>query len=82
TGQGRKPGGRGGFAAHHGFVQVMDASGKIERRMVEAGVTDRVNIEIKSGLKEGDKVVVGEAQKVTKPAGGATAGRPPFGFAP
>jgi macrolide-specific efflux system membrane fusion protein len=82
TGQGRKPGGHGVFAAHHGFAQVMDESGKIERRMVETGVTDRVNIEIKSGLKEGDKVVVGEAQKVTKPAGAAATGRPPFGFAP
>lgn len=80
-------GGHKGFAATHGAVEVMDASGKIERRIVETGVTDRINTEIKSGLKEGEKVVVGEAQpKAKPPAGGGASNqrgfRPPMGFAP
>ena len=71
---------RQAFAATHGIVEVMGAGGKIERRMVETGVSDRVNTEIKSGLKEGEQVVVGEKQAAgaPKPANGAN-GRPPIG---
>ena len=77
-----------GFAANHGVVEVMGADGKIERRIVETGVTDRINTEIKSGLKEGEMVVVGEAQpKIKPPSGGNNSNqrggfRPPMGFAP
>ncbi|HNY35956.1 MAG TPA: efflux RND transporter periplasmic adaptor subunit [Candidatus Pacearchaeota archaeon] len=39
------------------YVQVMNSSGKIERKIVETGLTDDATIEIKSGLSEGDKVV-------------------------
>ena len=82
---GRGPGGRGAFAANHGMVEVM-ANGKIERRMVETGVTDRVNTEIKSGLKEGEQVVVGKKQSAasgTAVAGQQQGGRSPLqGFGP
>ncbi len=79
----RGGGGRSGFAATHGIVEVMAANGKIERRMVEIGVTDRINTEIKSGLKEGDKVVIGEAQpKVKPPSGGNSRGGRPMMFGP
>lgn len=39
------------------YVQIMNSSGKIERKIVETGLTDDATIEIKSGLSEGDKVV-------------------------
>lgn len=39
------------------YVQVMNSSGKIERKIVETGLTDDATIEIKSGVSEGDKVV-------------------------
>lgn len=42
-------------------VGIVDASGKTSMRDVEVGIRNRVNVEIKSGLKEGDLVVVGQA---------------------
>jgi HlyD family secretion protein len=40
-------------------VWVEDGKGFVEPREVEIGLTDGINTEIKSGLKEGDKVVSG-----------------------
>lgn len=39
-------------------VQVVAADGSLRRREVEIGVRSRVEAEVKSGLEEGDKVVV------------------------
>lgn len=39
------------------FVEVKDPAGVIEKKEVEVGLSDRINIEIKSGLAEGDEVV-------------------------
>ncbi|GMB82035.1 macrolide transporter subunit MacA [Shinella zoogloeoides] len=39
-------------------VTVVTASGKQEVREVETGIRNRVSVEVKSGLAEGDKVVV------------------------
>lgn len=39
-------------------VTVVTASGATETRAVETGVRNRVSVEVKSGLQEGDKVVV------------------------
>ncbi|MBO4918133.1 MAG: efflux RND transporter periplasmic adaptor subunit [Bacteroidales bacterium] len=38
------------------YVQVLDADGKTTRTKVETGLSDGVNIEIKSGVTEGTKV--------------------------
>ncbi|WP_244491172.1 efflux RND transporter periplasmic adaptor subunit [Paramesorhizobium deserti] len=38
-------------------VRVITGNGAIEDREVETGITDKVNIEIRSGLKEGDRIV-------------------------
>jgi len=38
------------------YVQVLDAEGKTTRTKVETGLSDGVNIEIKSGVTEGTKV--------------------------
>lgn len=42
-------------------VTVLDAAGKLAPRQVEIGVRGNVNAEVKSGLKEGERVVVGNA---------------------
>ncbi|HWV62585.1 MAG TPA: efflux RND transporter periplasmic adaptor subunit, partial [Oxalicibacterium sp.] len=42
-----------------GTVKVIDADGQIEQRSVEVGVTNRVQMQVVSGLKEGDEVIVG-----------------------
>lgn len=39
------------------FVEIKNAAGEIEKKEVQVGLSDRINIEIKSGLKEGDEVV-------------------------
>ncbi|CUA93077.1 efflux RND transporter periplasmic adaptor subunit [Pannonibacter indicus] len=40
-------------------VQVMGGTGTIETRRVKTGLNDKINVEIKSGLSEGDRVVTG-----------------------
>ncbi len=58
-----------GKKAKQGIVRVMTLEGAIEERMVEVGVTSRLQAEILSGIKEGERVmVVG-----VKPVGGGSA---------
>ena len=40
-------------------VTVVTASGAAEARQVETGIRNRVSVEVKSGLEEGDRVVLG-----------------------
>lgn len=47
---------RGGKA----FVRVLGADGKAVEREIRTGMKDSMNTEVKSGLKEGDKVVISE----------------------
>ncbi|MFD1199629.1 efflux RND transporter periplasmic adaptor subunit [Brucella gallinifaecis] len=42
-------------------VQVVDSGGTTTKRIVEVGVRNRVQAEIKSGLEEGDRVIVTSA---------------------
>ncbi len=48
-------------------VTVVTPSGATETREVEVGVRNRVSAEIKSGLKEGELVVVGQGSETTAP---------------
>ncbi|WP_434706018.1 macrolide transporter subunit MacA [Pseudomonas sp. Z1-12] len=41
-------------------VRVLDAEGKAQPRNVNMGINNNVRVEIKDGLAEGDKVVIGE----------------------
>ena len=41
-------------------VRVLDAEGKAQPRNVRMGINNNVRVEIKDGLAEGDKVVIGE----------------------
>lgn len=46
--------------ADHYTVQVVDAAGNVVPRQVVTGISDRLNVQIMSGLKAGEKVVVRE----------------------
>ncbi|MGR4972804.1 macrolide transporter subunit MacA [Pseudomonas sp. LARHCG127] len=41
-------------------IRVLDAEGKAQPRNVNMGINNNVRVEIKDGLAEGDKVVIGE----------------------
>ncbi|WP_051278984.1 efflux RND transporter periplasmic adaptor subunit [Chitinilyticum aquatile] len=57
-------------------VTVLDAAGKLAQRQVEVGVRGNVNAEVKSGLKEGERVVVGNAAAADN-TGNVRGGPPP-----
>jgi len=50
-------------------VMVVNAEGKPEPRKIETGINNNAIVEVRSGLKPGEKVVVGEASGAM-PAGG------------
>jgi hypothetical protein len=47
------------------FVEVMSSNGTAERRIIITGNTDYTNTEVKSGLNEGDKVIIPTSTKTT-----------------
>ncbi|MBR7652024.1 efflux RND transporter periplasmic adaptor subunit [Brucella oryzae] len=57
-------------------VKVVSANGTITERQVQIGVRNRVQTEIKSGLEEGDKVVVTSASSGAEAAAGQRGRRP------
>lgn len=58
------------------FVQVVGADGFAKAVAVEVGLNNRVNAQIKSGLNQGDKVVIGEAD--TNDKSSSRQNRPPM----
>ncbi|WP_188396031.1 efflux RND transporter periplasmic adaptor subunit [Oxalicibacterium flavum] len=61
-----------------GTVRVVDGDNNIETRTIELGVTTRVQMQVLSGLKEGDRVITGfkqAQQDSSRPSG--VAGMPP-----
>jgi macrolide-specific efflux system membrane fusion protein len=60
-------------------VRVKTEDGTIESRKVRIGLDNNVNVEVLSGLKEGEDVVIGEASKTdTSSSGRRRMGPPPF----
>jgi macrolide-specific efflux system membrane fusion protein len=57
-----------GSEGHKAEVTVVTPSGAQETRQVEVGVRNRVSAEIKSGLKEGELVVVGQGSDSNVPS--------------
>jgi len=57
-------------------IQVLDATGYPKPRQVVIGLNNRVQAQVLSGLKEGEKVVLGESSDAEKSSG--RAGRPPM----
>jgi len=61
------------------YVEVLTPKGTVERRTVIAGISDGLNTEIKSGVSEGEKVVIASmssAQISDKLSNGRKPGRP------
>jgi macrolide-specific efflux system membrane fusion protein len=56
-----------------GLVRVIDAQGRIEERSVELGVSNRVQVQVLSGLSVGEEVIAGErparARGTERPSG-------------
>ncbi|MGD8202761.1 efflux RND transporter periplasmic adaptor subunit [Pantoea sp. FN0305] len=50
-------------------VQVLDAGQQVTRRQVEVGLNDNVEAEIVSGLKPGEKVILGQRNTADAPSG-------------
>ncbi len=50
-------------------VRVLDEQGQPQVRNVQAGINNNVRVEIKTGLAEGDKVVIGEPSETPAVAG-------------
>ncbi|WP_420961248.1 efflux RND transporter periplasmic adaptor subunit [Brucella sp. IR073] len=55
-------------------VKVVNASGATEERVIETGLRNRVQAEVKSGLKEGDRVVVTSGGGTPRPERGGRGG--------
>lgn len=60
-------------------VQVVDQNGKQSSRKVTVGLNNNVTAEIRSGLLEGENVVIGEAVAATTKSSN-NGGPPPMGF--
>lgn len=60
-------------------LRVVGADNAIVTRAVDIGLNDGVNAEVKSGLNEGEKIVIGQADPSAKPAPGGF-GPPPGGM--
>ncbi|WP_340115524.1 efflux RND transporter periplasmic adaptor subunit [Pelagibius sp. 7325] len=69
-------GGKAGGDAYS--VRVLGSNGQIESREVEIGLNNKVTAEVKVGLAEGERVVVGGARAAA--AGGGAGRRGLFGF--
>ena len=61
------------------IVRVVNTSGAVEEREVKTGLNDRTNVEIKSGLNEGERVVTGELTQTQSSQQAFPAGSPPPG---
>ena len=59
------------------YVAVM-RNGTPQKQAVETGIKNRINVEIKSGLKEGDKVVIGSVNAASGSSSGRRHGPPGF----
>lgn len=44
-------------------VHVLDRDGAVQTRRVQTGINNRVQVQILSGLKEGERVIIGEASE-------------------
>lgn len=60
-------------------LRVVNDKGEISMKEVEIGLDDGVNAEVKSGLSEGDRVVIGDSTTATT-SSGMGGGPPPMGM--
>ncbi|MCI4663458.1 MAG: efflux RND transporter periplasmic adaptor subunit [Neomegalonema sp.] len=61
-------------------VKVLTAAGKVEARRVAVGLNDKIRVEAKSGLAEGERVIISGASASVKSTTRTRMGPPPMGF--
>ncbi len=61
-------------------VQVIGATGAVEPRRVEIGLNDKILAEVRSGLEEGDRVVIGQGSSSGEGAGSRSVRVPRMGL--
>ena len=69
--------GRGGDSGYS--VQVVDATGQAAARPVDVGLNNKITVEVRSGLSEGERVVTGQMDSGA-PATTTRSRRGPLGF--
>ena len=75
----RRPGTRGPRRA---TIQVLTPDGKIEERQIEVGVSNRVQVQVLSGLEEGEQVIAGVRQQSAPTRAASGNALPPSGMPP
>ncbi len=53
------------------YVDVVQADGTTQKQAIKTGISNRINTQIISGIRQGDKVVVGDATSESSKASGA-----------
>jgi len=61
-------------------VRKVDGEGRISPRSVAIGLNNKITVEIKSGLEEGDRVVIAETSAKTSESSDRRGPPPPMGF--
>lgn len=61
-------------------VMVLDSSGKTSPRKIEVGLNDKTTAEVRSGLKEGERVVMGQLSATDSQTPRPGSRRSPMGF--
>ena len=61
-------------------VRVVEPGGAIKTKEIEIGLNNKVNVEVRSGLEEGDRVITGELSVSANSVSNNRGGPPPMGF--
>lgn len=61
-------------------VRVVDRVGTISERLVQIGLNNKITAEVKSGLDEGERVVIAESAQTSSSTSSRPPGPPPMGF--
>ncbi len=64
----------------HYTVRVVQPDGSAKNTAVTVGLNNKISAEIKSGLSEGDRVVIGQGSGTTTASKRGPGGPPPMGF--
>src|SRR5690606_38084973 len=56
-------------------VKAVNAAGKIEDRTIQTGISNRIHVQVLSGLSEGDQIVIGRKLPAGAPGAQASAGQ-------
>ena len=61
-------------------VRILSSDNKVSEREVTIGLNNKISAEVKSGLQEGERVIIGEAQAKSAGSSANRGGPPPMGM--